>query len=669
MTQAVQRHQRFTKERPCPICGGWDAPAQRGSGRRCHGYMGADGKYAHCSREELAGGLPQEQLETYAHRLEGPCNCGETHGDAPPPPIAHIKRPNGSNGSNGGSNGIDGHYQQFREVKSYEYEGGLVVVRAEDGNGNKTFWQRHRVASGAMEKGAGDAPRTLYRADEVRATPAGAFVFLVEGEKCADALCAKGLIATTTPGGAKAWAQASERATEILKRRDVVILPDNDEPGRKYAEAARDSLVKSVASLRILDLPGLADAEDVYDWLARGGDAEDLVRMADLRPDLAARYHPKTCEQILLSDLFSAPQQTFSTGFKRLDELLDGGVKARQVTAIAAPTGAGKSAFALELTRVLCTQRPVLYITTELEPEEIAARTAGPLIGARASDILALRADPRVAAAAVKGWPIFPFELEDEGDVDPLERVRLQIQVVRDFTGITPIVLVDYLQELAAEDAERRRGAVARVAKRLRLYARKLDTAIIAISSVARSLYSPGARKLMSDETDPRSWLSSAKESGEIEYAAAVFVYLDTDTKVGPTGESSARLIVAKSRRGRVGFVGLRFHGPTGRFWEHEEALNDMGPEKRVIELENKIMEIVRSAKTPKTKDEIAKAARGNRTENLRIIGGLISDTRLEQRETRRMGTDGKIRKTTIVIIPGDDPPPQTTLPITGAGA
>ena len=39
-----------------------------------------DGAYAHCSREEFAGGLPyNENLQTFAHKLDGDCKCGTRH--------------------------------------------------------------------------------------------------------------------------------------------------------------------------------------------------------------------------------------------------------------------------------------------------------------------------------------------------------------------------------------------------------------------------------------------------------------------------------------------------------------------------------------------------------------------------------------------------------------
>ena len=78
---------RYSAERSCPICGGHDR-LPPGQGIRCAGFLGSDGKYARCTREQFAGGLDLDDKTVpaaYVHRLAGPCNCGVTHSEAPAP--------------------------------------------------------------------------------------------------------------------------------------------------------------------------------------------------------------------------------------------------------------------------------------------------------------------------------------------------------------------------------------------------------------------------------------------------------------------------------------------------------------------------------------------------------------------------------------------------------
>lgn len=79
-------------------------------------------------------------------------------------------------------------------------------------------------------------------------------VILVEGEKCAEALMEQGITATTTMFGANAPIEKTDWSP--LKGKHVIIWPDNDESGEKYAEKATKKLVDiGVASLSIVKIP------------------------------------------------------------------------------------------------------------------------------------------------------------------------------------------------------------------------------------------------------------------------------------------------------------------------------------------------------------------------------------------------------------------------------
>lgn len=109
-------------------------------------------------------------------------------------------------------------------------------------------------------------PRPLYRLPEFVAATGTTFV--AEGEKCADVMVALGFSATTSAGGSKA---AKETDWSPLAGRDVVILPDHDGAGRKYAHDVCALLAALVppAQVRVLDLPDLPEAGDVADFVDR----------------------------------------------------------------------------------------------------------------------------------------------------------------------------------------------------------------------------------------------------------------------------------------------------------------------------------------------------------------------------------------------------------------
>jgi len=52
----------------------------------------------------------------------------------------------------------------------------------------------------------------------------------------------RGHIATCNPGGAGKWSFVKEHARDVLRGRDVVVVADNDDVGRKHAIDIAESL-------------------------------------------------------------------------------------------------------------------------------------------------------------------------------------------------------------------------------------------------------------------------------------------------------------------------------------------------------------------------------------------------------------------------------------------
>ncbi len=90
------------------------------------------------------------------------------------------------------------------------------------------------------------ANRPLYNLVKIRQADFDAPIVIVEGEKCADALSGLGYTATTTYGGANA-ARKSDLAP--LKGRKIIIWPDYDETGTKYAAQVADILYRNFGTI------------------------------------------------------------------------------------------------------------------------------------------------------------------------------------------------------------------------------------------------------------------------------------------------------------------------------------------------------------------------------------------------------------------------------------
>ena len=152
------------------------------------------------------------------------------------------------------------------------------VVRIEGPDG-KRYAQQHPDGRGGWAWGRNNAPRVLYRLPALIIAPPDDPAFVCEGEKCADALAALGVTATTSPEGAGNW--RDEYAAE-LRGRHVVILPDADEPGERHAGQVARSLAGVAASISIVRLPDLPPKGDAVDWIAAGGTRDALLRLAGL---------------------------------------------------------------------------------------------------------------------------------------------------------------------------------------------------------------------------------------------------------------------------------------------------------------------------------------------------------------------------------------------------
>jgi hypothetical protein len=62
-----------------------------GKGIRCWGFFSEDGLWARCTRQELAGNLPDKK--GFGHRLGGECRCGAIHGNGWVPPVPLLPKP------------------------------------------------------------------------------------------------------------------------------------------------------------------------------------------------------------------------------------------------------------------------------------------------------------------------------------------------------------------------------------------------------------------------------------------------------------------------------------------------------------------------------------------------------------------------------------------------
>lgn len=165
----------------------------------------------------------------------------------------------------------------------------IGIVLRWDGPRGKNIRPLARM-SGKWRNRAMPAPRPLYCLPSLAGAPV---VFVVEGEKAADALRALGLVATTSAGGAMAAKQSDWTPLSGITN---IILPDADNAGRRYSDdvARLLSQLDTPTTIKILDLPGLGvgSGHDAVEFIAArrvsGHDTaairDELLQLAEAAP-------------------------------------------------------------------------------------------------------------------------------------------------------------------------------------------------------------------------------------------------------------------------------------------------------------------------------------------------------------------------------------------------
>lgn len=163
-------------------------------------------------------------------------------------------------------------YRYFSADGVFQY----AKERIEPGrNGKrKEFSFFHLAEDDTRRAGRGSSPPLLYGLHRLATAAEGEPVYIAEGEGKVDALHAWGLIAVCTDSGAAGrW---PESFNHLFTGRRVVILPDNDPPGEKYAARVAAALADVAAYVELLRLPGLPEKGDLLDWItARKGAAHE----------------------------------------------------------------------------------------------------------------------------------------------------------------------------------------------------------------------------------------------------------------------------------------------------------------------------------------------------------------------------------------------------------
>ncbi len=331
-----------------------------------------------------------------------------------------------------------------RETDRHDYHdaaGNLVYqrVRFEPGdNGRSKKYMPFDPATGQWKRPG--EPLLYHLPDVISATT----VFIAEGERKADVLKSWELVGTCFDSGADST--ITPAMIGALTGKEIIILPDNDEPGRKYRDKIIKAIQGKVKSIKVIELPGLAVKGDIVDWIKTPGN--DKARFFEL-VEQAKEWKPEPEEpnnsRIKVVDVL----EFMSMQFPPRESILSPWLSRQGLTMVYAPRGLGKTHFSLGVFYAVTsgssflgwqapTARGVLFIDGEMPSPALQERIAG----------IALSNDKEPTAPA----RIYTPDMQPNGMIDlssPADQEALQ-----PFLEGVELIIVDNLSTLCRSGKE-----------------------------------------------------------------------------------------------------------------------------------------------------------------------------------------------------------------------
>ena len=399
-------------------------------------------------------------------------------------------------------------------------------------------------------------------------------IFIVEGE--IDAL------SIMEVGGVAVGLGSTSNAKKLLKilegkklERPLILALDNDSAGRR----AQDELAKLLQDKKIPYIIAELTTKDVKDpneMLVKNRETFK-ARVEEAIKDDKEKYLETSTDNYIqdfvngIADSVNTP--CIPTGFKGIDEALDGGLY-EGLYIVGAISSLGKTTLVTQIADQVAKQgHDVLIFSLEMARSELMAKSisrhtvievldkGGDMKNAKT--VRGITAGVRYAnyndtekeliknaVTAYSDYAKHIYITEGVGDLGA-RQIRETVEKHVQYTGNTPLVIIDYLQILApynerATDKQNTDKAV----MELKRISRDFKTPVIGISSFNRDNYKNAVS------------MQAFKESGAIEYSSDILIGLQLkgagDKDFDPTeakkkNPRAIELVILKNRNGQTG--------------------------------------------------------------------------------------------------------------------
>jgi putative DNA primase/helicase len=248
--------------------------------------------------------------------------------------------------------GNDGPPRRPNEIRRHVYKssGCAMRVKIKLDNGNFVNW--YRVPIGWQAKKPDDyqaIPNRSEALDPFDSELIADEILWPEGEKDVDSLSKLNLPAFTFGGVGDGLPDDIGR---YLKDRRIVILADNDDPGRAHAEKKAAAAHKAgAASIKVVHFPELLPKGDVSDFIAQGGTAEQLIQRIDGASPWLPLPATRTKTGLALNSITAALVSRCAADIapEKIEWLWPGRLARGKHTCIAGEPGTGKSQLSIAI--------------------------------------------------------------------------------------------------------------------------------------------------------------------------------------------------------------------------------------------------------------------------------------------------------------------------------
>lgn len=372
--------------------------------------------------------------------------------------------------------------------------------------------------------------------------------------------------------------QAAGQDVELSHLNDLMVNTPSAANIGRYAEIVREKAL----------LRGMLKAANVVHEIVAGplGAAEKLdAAQAEFGKlaETTTRREPASIREALgryVEDLDrrfhgEGKNPGIPTGLSDLDEILNGGLRRGALATIGARPGMGKSALGETIAlHAALADFGVLFLSMEMPEAEVTERAIAN-VGRLAATALA-KADRSMGQS--DGWTRVTHAVErlektalfidDEPGLSLLQVVT-KARAVKRKSGLD-LLVVDYLQLMTGTE-EKRYLQIEAITKGLKILAKTLNIAVIALSQFSRDI---------EKRPNPRPKSSDFRDGGSIEQDSDILLGLYREEQDNPETQNKgyAELFVMKNRQGKTGKIGLTYLGEQMRFESFAGVMPEASP-------------------------------------------------------------------------------------------